>query len=167
MGDREDHLNQYCVRAAPRRASPRAYLVLFTVAAAALLAGCGSDERSFSADEFVAEANRNGAHLELGVPLSTSDTGDELYALEVGSSDEPVKEQGLPEDHGELEHEHAGGSLRVSDSTEDAEAEYSRCEGAATLLCYRAANVVVILEEGAEPRDLRALETAIRAMESE
>lgn len=130
------------------------------------LAGCGSDERSFSAEEFVAEANRSGARLKLGVPLSTSDTGDELYALEIGHPEEPIKEQGLPEDP-EVGREHAGGSLRVSASAGDAEAEYSRCEAAATLLCYRAANVVVILEEGAEPRDLRALETAIKAMESE
>jgi hypothetical protein len=141
--------------------------VLVAVAAAAMLAGCGSDERSFSAEQFVAEANRNGARLELGVPLSTSDTGDELYALEVGHADEPAKQQGLPENGGELEHEHAGGSLRVSESAEDAEAEYNRCEAAATLLCYRAANVVVILEEGAEPGDLRAVESAIRAMETE
>jgi hypothetical protein len=167
MSDREGHLNQYCVRAAPARGSPRPVWLVLTAAAAALLAGCGSDERSFSAEEFVAEANSNGAHLELGVPLSASDTGDELYALEVGPSDEPVKKQGLPEDPGKHSDEHGGGSLRVSDSAEDAEAEYSRCEAAATLLCYRAANVVVILEEGAEPRDLRALETAIRAMESE
>jgi hypothetical protein len=167
MSDREGHPNQYCERAAPARASPRAYLLLFTMAAAALLAGCGSDERSFSAEEFVAEANRNGARLELGVPLSASDTGDELYALEVGHGDEPVKQQGLPEDAGGSEPEHAGGSLRVSESAEDAEAEYNRCEGAVTLLCYRAANVVVILEEGAEPGDLRAVESAIRALESE
>jgi hypothetical protein len=146
---------------------PDAFLLAAVLALAASLAGCGSGEPTFSADEFVAEANGNGAHLELGVPLSTSDTGDELYALEVGHADEPVKEQGLPEARGELEHEHAGGSLRVSESAEDAEAEYSRCEAAATLLCYRAANVVVILEEGAERRDLRALEAAIRAMESE
>jgi hypothetical protein len=142
-------------------------VVLVAVAAAALLAACGSDERSFSAEEFVAEANRNGAKLELGIPLSTSETGDDLYALEVGSADEHAKEQELPREQGELGHEHAGGSLRVSDSVADAEAEYGRCEAAVTLLCYRAANVVVILEEGSEPRDLRALESAIRAMEAE
>ena len=64
------------------------------------------------------------------------------------------------------EPEHGGGSLRVTDSTQAAEEEHARCEGAASLLCFRAANVVVILEDDVHPAGLARLTDALRAMES-
>jgi hypothetical protein len=167
MSDRQGHLRQYRVRAGPAPGSARLCGLALALAGGILLAACGSDERTFSAEQFVEAANRHGARLELGLPLSTSDTGDELYALELRFADVPLREQALPRNGGESEQEHAGGALRVSESAEEAEAEHSRCEAAVTLLCYRAANVVLILEQGVDSKDLRALESAIRAMESE
>ena len=167
MSDRNGHLRQYRVRVAPALGSTRPLRLALALGGAALLVACGSDERKFSAQEFVEGANRHGARLELGLPLNTSDTGDELYALELRFADVPLREQGLPGKGGKPEQEHAGGALRVSESAEEAEAEYSRCEAAVTLLCYRAANVVLTLEQGLDPGALRRLERAIRELGSQ
>jgi hypothetical protein len=105
------------------------------------LAGC-TEERTFSAEEFVEEVNAEGVEMHLGEELSTDEADAELRAVEL----EPLL--GAPEVPGEAEHAHAGGSLAVYEDTAAAEDRHGECEGAADLLCYRAANVVVILERG-------------------
>jgi hypothetical protein len=125
------------------------------------LAACGSGERTFTAAEFVEEANSRGANLELGEPLSTSETDAELYALTI---EEPAGHEDA-EATPEIGHEHGGGSLRVTGSVEDAEAEVERCEQAVSLFCYRAANIVLIFEQDADPEALSEVAGALRALE--
>jgi len=103
----------------------------------ALIAACG-EGRTFTAEEFVEEVNGEGVKLELGEELVTDRDDQELYAVEL----EPVAE--LP---GSADR-HAGGSLSVSDEGEGADEELASCQAAADLLCFRAANVVVVLEGG-------------------
>jgi hypothetical protein len=166
MSDEKGHRSQYYEPPAPsgsaRIAAARAGLALAAAALAALaLAACGSGERSFGAEDFIEEANAHGASLELGEPLSTSEADVELYALTI---EEPEEEDDSG-DEPAIEHEHGGGSLRVTDSVDDAEAEVSRCEQAVSLFCYRAANIVLILEQDADPEALSDLAGALRALE--
>ena len=137
------------------------------VSLATLALGCGGGEPTFTAEEFVEEANANGAGLELGDPLFAAESDDEIYrvALEERHGSKGTGEAPPSEETGAA-HEHGGGSLRVSEDAEAAEEEYVRCESAASLLCYRAANVVLIFEPSVEPQTLRRLDGAIRAMES-
>lgn len=104
---------------------------------AATLAACGS-EKTFTAEEFVDHVNEEGVKLELGEPLITDDESKELYAVEL----EPVSK--LPGS----ESGHTGGSLSAYDDADGAEDELSSCSASADLLCYRAANIVVVLEGG-------------------
>jgi hypothetical protein len=124
-----------------------------------------------TADEFVSLANENGAGIELGEPLYS--TEGEVYALtleeeageEHAAEDEKhaAEEEHAAEEHG---HEHGGGSLNVADSEEQALAEYEQCEAAATLLCYRAANIAVVFE-GLSTEERARLDAAFRAIEAE
>ena len=125
--------------------------------------GCGGGERTFTAPEFVAEANRKGAALELGAPLTVAAGDDEVYGIAIASGDGEGHEREQP---GAAE-EHGGGSLRVSEDAAAAQDEHARCESAASLICYRAANVVLIFEPGTSARDLARIEAAIRGMEEQ
>ena len=108
---------------------------------AGALAGCGG-EPSFTAEEFVDGVNAEGVELRLGEPLVTDEESKELYAVEL----EPV---GAPPADSEGEPGHIGGSLSVYDENGGgADDEIATCENAADLLCFRAANVVVVLEGG-------------------
>ena len=159
MSDEKGHRHQY-YEPPGRGGSARlafAALALFGLA----LAACGSGERTFSAEEFVEEANAHGASLELGEPLSTSESDDELYSLTIEEPASHEDAEAVPE----IGHEHGGGSLRVTDSVEDAEAEVERCEQAVSLFCYRAANIVLIFEQDAEPEALSEVAGALRALE--
>lgn len=124
------------------------------------LSACG--ERSFTVEEFIDEANANGVKLALGEPLSTDEGGAELYAVTI--EDQPAGDAGSGEI--QIAESHGGGSLRVEDDTEAAEAEYARCEQAG-LFCYRAANIVLIFEADAEPDALAELARALRAIQGE
>lgn len=130
-----------------------------SVATALVVAGCG--EREFSASEFVEEANSHGAGLELGDPLQSSREDTEVYAVEV----EPVAATG--ELGADAHDAHGGGSLTVTADSEAGAAEYERCEGAVTLICYRAANVVLALEDELGPDELVGVDGAIRSLASE
>ncbi len=104
-------------------------------------AGCGGEPK-FTAEEFVDGVNRHGVELRLGEPLVTEEEGKELYAVEL----EPV---GGPQVDSQGDAVHAGGSLSVYDEDEGApDAELEFCEQAADLLCFRAANIVIVLEGG-------------------
>jgi hypothetical protein len=150
---------KYCERIpGPGSVSRWAAPAALAAAAGICVAACGSSDRSFSAEEFVEEINSHGAGVELGAPLDTNEPGAELYALTLEEEGEAGKEA-------ELGHEHGGGSLKVAEDAEAAEAEYQRCEEAATLLCYRAANVAVILQPEAEPEALARVAEAFRAMQ--
>ncbi len=108
---------------------------------AAAAAGCG-DEQQFTAEKFVRDVNREGVKLKLGEPLTTDEEGKDLYAVELQPVGGPrVDSQGDPVE--------AGGSISVYDENGgEPDAEYQTCQRAADLLCYRAANVVIVLEGG-------------------
>ena len=106
----------------------------------ALLAGslgaCG-EERKFTAEEFVGEVGDEGVQINLGEELTTSEAGTtELRAVEL----EPLA--GAPPVPGEGP---VSGSLAVFEDTSGAGDRLEECKSAADLLCYQAANVVVIL----------------------
>lgn len=133
-----------------RAAAPIRCLVV-ALAAAAAGGGCGSSE--FTAEELVAELNRHGAGIELGEPLAGGSADAQVHAVELA---EPAAEDG--------DHAHAGGSLAITDGEDAALAEYRRCEEAASLLCFRAANAVLIFEDSLPPEALVRIGTAIRAI---
>ena len=136
----------------------RSLLAAVAIPCAALL-GCGGEEATFSAEEFVAEANRHGANLVLGGELHST-RGTELHSVEIEG----------PDAGGAARLEaggHAGGTLTVTESDAAGQAEHERCEQAASLLCYRAANVVIFFEDAVEPADQARLAQALGAMASE
>lgn len=135
--------------------------IRFALAAGSVLAtlvvtACG--EHSFEAEEFVDEANASGAGIELGEPLTTTESDTEVYALRI------VAEHAEATDG---EHAHGGGgSLTVTEDSDAALARYEQCEAAATLLCYRVANVVLIVEDALSPEDRSRLDAAVSSLAS-
>ncbi len=123
------------------------------------LLGCGG-EPAFDAREFAAEANRHDAGIRVGEPLSSTDPRHEVYAVEL----EPA--QGEARAPAGAPHHGTGGSLTVTEDEGAAEAEFERCQQGG-LLCYRAANVVLIFEPDADAAALRRLADALRKMSSQ
>ena len=122
-----------------------------------LLAGCSDDDESlFTAEQFVNAVNQRGASLALGPELRSTREDAEVYALALTSSAES----------GEVE-EHGGGSLTVMPSADEGFAEWKRCDRAASLLCFRADNIVLILEGAASDTELAALTYALSAIADE
>ncbi len=122
-----------------------------------LIAGCGG-ERSFEADEFVEEANGEGAALILGEPLTSLEQGADVYVVSFEDAPAPEVSAGRV---------HSGGSLVVTEDADAATAEFQRCQGAVTLTCYRAANVVLYFDaEPTEPH-VAKVDAAIRGLAEE
>lgn len=115
---------------------------LATVALSALAMAACSREKTFSAEEFIQDVNEQGVEISLAEELTTTEADAQLYAVEL----EPLV--GTPPVPGEEEHAHQGGSLAVYEETEGASDRLETCRNAADLLCYQAANIVVILEGG-------------------
>jgi hypothetical protein len=132
-----------------------AAVTLVTVLA---VAGCGG-ERTFEPSEFVDEANAEGAGLVLGEPLTSIEEGVDVYAL---SFEEEPGEQGAAG-----EHAHSGGSMIVTEDAGAAKEEHGRCEEAVTLVCYRAANVVLMFDADPNDEHVAEVDSAIRALETE
>jgi hypothetical protein len=128
--------------------------------AAAVLAACG-DERQFDAQELVVEINEHGAGIQLGEPLTTAQEDLELYAVRLAGAKPPgpATTEGTPPAD-----VHAAGTLTITDGDDAGLAEYERCEGAASLICFRAANAVLIFEDTVPNQDLARIEAAIGAM---
>jgi hypothetical protein len=103
-------------------------------------AGCGG-EKTFTADEFVDRVGDEGVELTLGEPLFSDDDSKDVYAVDL----EPLPGAPTPAE-GALEHPH--GSLSVHDEVSGADDQFQNCENAADLLCFQAANIVLILEGG-------------------
>ncbi len=119
--------------------------LLLTALALTAIAACGGGERTFTASEFVEEMNDKGANLKLGGNLLNDQEGIEVFELRFARSFE--------------------GSLVVAEDIDVGVSEYERCESAATLLCYRAANVVMLFDEAEiSVTDLAPVETALTAL---
>ncbi len=135
----------------PRRLAG-AIAVLGSILALGGCLGCG---KTFSAQEFVDEANSHGAGLELGRELPTGQSGKKTYAVELArkESDPVVSAAGQTD---------AGGALSVYDDTGAANDGTSECEAGGDLLCYQAGNVVLVFESGAPNIAQTRLATAIQ-----
>ena len=132
-------------------AGSRARAGLGAIAALAVaLAGCGST--TFSAEELVAEVNEHGGELALGEQLGDNGRGVEIHSLRL------TGEGPAPADA------HGGGSLLIAADDAAALVEFRRCEAAASLICFRAANAVLILEGAIGEVEVDRLARAIRAM---
>jgi hypothetical protein len=133
------------------------------VLAAITLAACGSGG-TFTAQKLVDEVNQHGAGLRLGEPLETTQEETEIYAIRLEGSAPavpPTGESSAPADV------HAGASLTIAEDNDAALAEYARCETAVSLLCFRAANALLILEDTTPAADIARVEDAISALASD
>jgi len=123
--------------------------------AAALLAGCGS-EPALTASEFVDRINGEGVSIELGRKLATSGGADELHAVELPPlPGEPKPAPGSEAGRG------ASGSLYVFDDTGGADDQLEACRASGGLFCFRAQNIVVVLDEDSSPLEVRRLGVAV------
>ena len=138
---------------------PTRALTLLPVAAAAIAlagTGCGG-ERTFTAEEFVDEMEANGVTMELGSPLFTDQEGKEVYEVEL----EPLPGAPTPAE-GALRAPQ--GSLSVHDEVSGADDQLGNCKATADLLCFRAANIVIVLQGGGIEAD--RLGVAMRKLEN-
>lgn len=127
------------------------------------LAACS--ERAYDAEGFVEAANAEGAGLELGAPLTSTNSDHEVRSVELDSGEGEEDEGGVAGE-GEAAHLHSSGSITVTPGEEAARAEHARCESAVTLLCYRAGNVVLVLQDELPPEDRARVDEAIQGLES-
>jgi hypothetical protein len=106
-----------------------------------LAAGCGGGQ-TFTASEFVDRVNEQGVEMTLGRQLQSSGDAEELYAVRLpplpGEPAAPGAEGGRG----------ASGTLYLFEDDRGAEEQLRACRGSGGLLCFRAANAVVVLEEG-------------------
>jgi hypothetical protein len=128
-------------------------------AIAALVAGCGSSGPTFTASEFVDQVNGQGVSMKLGRQLPAASDAKELYAISLpplpGSPAPPPGEEGGPG---------ASGSLYVYDDTGGAQDELRACRASAGLVCFQAANVVVVLNGESGGIEARRLAVAIQRL---
>jgi hypothetical protein len=126
------------------------------------LAGCGDGSQTLTASEFIDRINAEGVAIELGERLATSGEADELYAVELP----PLPGEPKPGPGSEAE-PGASGSLYVFDGDGGAEDQLDACQGSGGLLCFRAENIVVILDEESSPLTARRLAVAMQRLRSE
>jgi hypothetical protein len=117
---------------------------VLTTATLIALVGCGG-ERTFEPGEFVDTVNDEGADLVLGDELASIEEGVDVYALTFARGD-------------------SGGSLIVTGGADAARDEHARCEDAVTLVCYRAANVVLMFDTDPSDQHVARVDAAIRAL---
>jgi hypothetical protein len=105
-------------------------------------AGCGGSQ-TFTASEFVDRINAEGVSVELGRRLQSSGDAKELFAVRLPPlPGEPPPPPGAKGGAG------ASGSLYVFGDTGGADDQTDACHRSGGLLCFRAANIVVVLEGG-------------------
>ena len=127
----------------PRVARGIRGLAAVALAIAALhTTGCGGSQ-SFTASEFVDRINAQGVSIELGRRLQSGGGAQELFAVRLpplpGQPPPPPGSEGGPG---------ASGSLYVFGDTGGADDQIDACHRSGGLVCFQAANIVVILEEG-------------------
>lgn len=135
----------------------RAGFAIACLALAPLTAGCGG-ERELDAEQAVEELNQGGARLELGASLQTAAEGPEVRVISFddgsgGASPEAASGR-----------EPGSGALVVLDDVEAAEAEFRRCEGAVSFICFRAANTVLRFE-GLSPEEQARITASLQALD--
>jgi hypothetical protein len=133
---------------------------LVLVALAAMLGGgCGSGGHDFTASEFVDRINAEGLKMVLGERLPGGAGARELYAVSLpplpGEPAPPSGSEGGPG---------ASGTLYVYADSGGASDELDACRRSGGLLCFRAANIVVVLSEEGTPLEARRLALAIKKL---
>jgi hypothetical protein len=127
------------------------------VFACILIAGCGS-ETTLTAAEFIDRINAEGVSIELGRQLAAGGGADELYAVTLpplpGEPPPPGSEAGPG----------ASGSLYVFGDNGGAEDQLKACRAAAGLICFRASNIVVVLDEESGRIEVQRLAVAVRRL---
>src|SRR5687767_10166061 len=129
----------------------------------AYLAGAFDEEKTFTAEEFVAAANEEGATMTLGAALVAPGQTHEIYDLELSGEEEHDAEDGDADEEGEGGHAHDAASLVVTENADAAVAEFRRCEGAISFVCYRAANITLRVESE-DPAQLAQLNAVFTAL---
>lgn len=142
-----------------RKVALAACLVAF--AALASLVACGSGERTFTVKEFVDAINDEGAGVSLGTVIATNPDGVDVYSITLT---EATTDVGAPaiEAPDSL---HGSGTLLLVDSADDARDEFSRCEEAPALTCFRAANAVLRFED-MDGADQARIATSLEALQT-
>ncbi len=122
-------------------------------------AGCGDGSRSLTASEFVDEVNDQGVTIRLGRQLQASGGTEQVFAIALPPlPGEPASAPGREGGRG------GTGSLYVYSDTGAAEEELVACRASAGLLCFRASNVVVVLDEESGGIESQRLAVAIRRL---
>jgi hypothetical protein len=123
-----------------------------------LLAGCGGAQ-TLTASEFVERIKGEGVAIELGRKLATSGSAKELYAIDLpplpGEPKPPPGSEGGPG---------ASGSLYVFGEVGGAEDQLKACQAAGGLICFRASNIVVVLDEESSPLAAQRLALAVKRL---
>ena len=126
------------------------------------LAGCGDGSQTLTASDFVDRINAEGVSIELGERLTTSGEADELYAVELPPlPGEPGPAPGSEAEPG------AHGSLYVFEDGGGAEDQLEACQGSGGLLCFRAENIVVILDEESSRLTAQRFAVAVQRLRTE
>jgi len=125
--------------------------VLIVAGAAAAVVLWDDDGGNFTTKSFIEAVNANGAGISLGDRLFSDRENKEVWAVRLG---------GRPDSGGEGGGG-TGGSLSVFHETEAAARELRRCRSAGTLLCIRAENVILTLEEDARGASIQRLVGAL------
>jgi hypothetical protein len=140
------------------RGRARLLSVAIAIAGVLLLSACGSGQ-TFSASEFVDKVKQEGVTIHLGEKLPSGGQNDTVYAVNLPPlPGEPKPPPGTIGGGG------SSGSLYVYGDTGGADDEVTACR-ASGLLCYQAANVVVMLE--ANGLEAQRLAVAIRKLASD
>ena len=123
------------------------------------VAGCGSSSRTLTASEFIDRINAEGVSIILGQQLSTSGGADELHEVRLPAL--PGEPKPPPDSEAEPG---ASGSLYVFNDVGGAEDQVEACQASAGLLCFRAANIVVVLDEQSSPLEAQRFAVAVRRL---
>jgi len=134
---------------------------LTTGLAGLLFIGCGSTQM-FTASEFVDRINAEGVSIELGRKLPTGSNAKELYAVTLPPlRGEPAPPGGSEGGRG------AGGTLYVFDDTGAAHDQFDACRRSGGLLCSRAANIAIVLNDEGSGLEAQRLAVAMRRLVSQ
>jgi hypothetical protein len=124
-----------------------------------LLAGCGSSSQTFTASQFVDRISAQGVAIELGRQLSSGRNAKELYAVSLPPlPGEPPPAKGTEGDRG------ASGTLYVFGDTGAADDQIDACRGSGGLLCFQAANIVVVLDDEGSGLEAQRLAVAVKRL---
>jgi hypothetical protein len=126
----------------------------------ALAAGCSSGQ-TFTASEFVDRISAQGVSIQLGHRLPSGGEAKELFAVTLPPlPGEPAPPPGSEGGRG------ASGSLYVYGDTGGADDQLRACRRSGGLFCFRASNIVVVLDEESSGLEARRLGVAIRRLAS-